>query len=112
MKIDTLSAQDFFSYTMAAKDISVISNTLLRIISRAQGAVYYIPRTAITGIAVTNQHIILNTTGGDYQLYADTEHETQMYVTMIHTFLSDKETCEAKQMRWDMPAPDAMMELK
>lgn len=90
---------------MPVKDLTVISNNLLRIVSRAQATTYYIPRTAIIGITVSD-HLILNTKQGDFKLYTETQHDADKCVSELSEFLSGKK--QVRPVRWDMPSPDAM----
>lgn len=95
---------------MPVKDITVISNNLLRIVSKAQGATYYIPRTAIVGItAQAGEDIILSTKTGDFKLHTETQYEADRFVERLTKFVSGEKYIEpARVQRWDMPSPDPM----
>lgn len=90
---------------MPVKDITVISNNLLRIVSKAQRTTYYIPRSAIIGMTVCDD-IILNTKQGDFKLHTETQHDADTCVSELSDFMIGKKT--VKSVRWDMPAPDPM----
>jgi hypothetical protein len=89
---------------MPVKDLAVISNNLLRIVSKSQGATYYIPRTDIIGI--TADDIILNTKTGDFKLHTETQNKADRCVERLTKFVDGEKYVEP--VRWDMPVPDYM----
>lgn len=95
---------------MPVKNLTVISNNLLRIVSKAQSTTYYIPRTAIIGITVQEgEDIVLNTKQGDFKLYTETQHEADRCVERLTKFVDGEKYVEqVRAPRWDMPFPDPM----